>query len=88
MGAEIKGSSQKVRLWLGTFDRAEEAAMAYDSATWIIRGRNARTNFPFNGISMIHEGKCSSILKNHMFHLLLHHALMKTHAKASSSINA
>ena len=26
--AEIKDSSQKLRLWLGTFEKAEEAAMA------------------------------------------------------------
>lgn len=46
--AEIKVSSQKLRLWLGTFDRAEDAAMAYDRAARLLRGTSAKTNFPFD----------------------------------------
>ncbi|CAI9765216.1 unnamed protein product [Fraxinus pennsylvanica] len=43
--AEIKDSSQRVRLWLGTYDTPEEAACAYDEAARALRGENARTNF-------------------------------------------
>nr|WAK86028.1 transcription factor ERF67 [Nothapodytes nimmoniana] len=43
--AEIKESSQHVRLWLGTYDTPEEAALAYDEAARALRGENARTNF-------------------------------------------
>ncbi|KAJ9188388.1 hypothetical protein P3X46_003748 [Hevea brasiliensis] len=43
--SEIKDSSQRVRLWLGTYDTPEEAARAYDEAARALRGENARTNF-------------------------------------------
>ncbi|KAK7842881.1 ethylene-responsive transcription factor ERF086-like [Quercus suber] len=43
--AQIKDSSQRVRLWLGTYDTPEEAARAYDEAARALRGENARTNF-------------------------------------------
>ncbi|OEL25731.1 hypothetical protein BAE44_0013250 [Dichanthelium oligosanthes] len=43
--AEIKDTTQKIRMWLGTFETAEEAARAYDEAACLIRGANTRTNF-------------------------------------------
>lgn len=45
--AEIRNPDKKgARLWLGTYETAEEAAVAYDRAAFSMRGSRARVNFP------------------------------------------
>lgn len=43
--AEIRDPLKRVRLWLGTYNTAEEAAMVYDNAAIQLRGPDALTNF-------------------------------------------
>ncbi|KAL0903589.1 hypothetical protein M5K25_027978 [Dendrobium thyrsiflorum] len=49
--AEIRDPNQRKRVWLGTFNSAEEAATAYDFAAVRLKGENAVTNFPHRKLS-------------------------------------
>ncbi|CAH8362383.1 unnamed protein product [Eruca vesicaria subsp. sativa] len=46
--AEIRLPNSRERIWLGSFDTAEQAARAFDAALYCLRGPGARFNFPDN----------------------------------------
>ncbi|KAL6137826.1 hypothetical protein ACLB2K_063115 [Fragaria x ananassa] len=59
--SEIRHPLLKTRIWLGTFETAEDAARAYDEAARLMCGPKARTNFPFNpNDDMSHSSKLLS----------------------------
>nr|XP_043613870.1 ethylene-responsive transcription factor ERN1-like [Erigeron canadensis] len=78
--AEIKNTTQKIRMWLGTFDTAEEAARAYDEAAYLLRGSNARTNF-------LHHVPLNSALSLKIRNLLNHKKCLRQNSITKTNSN-
>lgn len=92
--AEIRDSTRNgVRVWIGTFDNAEAAALAYDQAAFALKGSTATLNFPAEVVKESmkemrgEEGEemCSPVLALKRKHLMRRRSVCNGQGNRSSS---
>ncbi|KMZ59922.1 hypothetical protein ZOSMA_63G00340 [Zostera marina] len=71
--AEIRDPASKQRRWLGSFDTAEQAAVAYDVAAREMQGLKARTNFTYPCFIPSSDVTSDLYLRNASSHLCHHY---------------
>ncbi|KAK1588468.1 hypothetical protein Q3G72_023639 [Acer saccharum] len=59
--AEIRLQHKRARKWLGTFDKAEDAARSYDEGAIGLYGYKAKLNFPVSNYNVEHILRCQQM---------------------------
>lgn len=82
--AEIRDPTKGARVWIGTFNTAEEAARAYDAEALRIRGKKAKLNFPDEPLHDTQKRKNSQNVKHLNMNLKANQANANQHLKFSN----